>query len=567
MAYQHVALDKFQENFSALTELSSVALGGRVVAVSDEFFAEAFHLLLVEPAPSMKGQFGPNGALFNGWETRRHNPTYDWCIIQLGTSGTISGFDVDTANFNGNEAPAVSIHALYDSDLKDPQKDDPRWTEIVPKVDCGPSSRHLFKVPPTPCFNYVKIHMYPDGGIARFRTYGEVVPVHPTDGSSFDLAHVFAGGRVICVSDQHFGVGPNLLLPGRGINMGDGWETKRSRTKGHQDWAIIQLGAPGWLEQVEIDTNHFCGNFPESCEIHAMYAEHDIEWQTAMPDEQNWNLILPRTKLGPHRQHYFELENVENQIYTHVKVTIHPDGGLKRVRFIGRKAESDSVTSNTAVTNPNVESMAIPDVSPASTQSSQIITIPVVPLTLEAFSSFGQVIQAFNHDTTPEGIKVTPANGGTANKFHKLSLLNSSYPSGSGATTGISIYRCQPLEDVVDGVTVLKTLERHPFTSQAFIPMGSGDRHGLPDPGDSYLVVVAHNGSDDKPDMQTLKAFLATSAQGISYNANIWHQPMTVLGKSLDLACVETQIGDGNPMDCEIIDLDMTCTYILKLTS
>jgi len=80
MSFERISLKDFEKEFSTLTELSSVALGGRIVAVSDEFFAEAFHLLLVEPAPSMEGQFGPNGALYSGWETRRHNPTYDWSV-------------------------------------------------------------------------------------------------------------------------------------------------------------------------------------------------------------------------------------------------------------------------------------------------------------------------------------------------------------------------------------------------------------------------------------------------------------------------------------------------------
>jgi len=66
-----------------------------------------------------------------------------------------------------------------------------------------------------------------------------VIPVWST--KSFDLAHVFAGGRVEFVSDQHFGVGSNLILPGRGKHMGDGWETKRSRAEGHKDWVIIKL--------------------------------------------------------------------------------------------------------------------------------------------------------------------------------------------------------------------------------------------------------------------------------------------------------------------------------------
>jgi len=340
--------------------------------------------------------------------------------------------------------------------------------------------------------------------------------------------------------------------------MGDGWETKRSRTKGHNDWVVIQLGAPGVPEQVEIDTRHFLGNFPESCEIHALYTEQSIAWETAALEEQRWTSILSRTKLGPDRQHYFELETVKNKAYTHVKITIYPDGGMKRVRFVGRKAGRSSWD-----VSDSRQSISASSVTLASSDPLKTMVIPVVPLEPEAFSPFGQVIQGYKNP--PNRIKVTPANAGTANKFHKLSLLNEFYPSDAGATAGISVYRCQPFEDVVDGTIVLKTLERHPYTSQAFIPMGSGDGEGLNDPGCSYLVVVAYNGLDDLPDTQTLKAFLASSAQGIAYNPGVWHQPMTVLEKPLDLACVETQIGDGNRMDCEIVELASTCTILLKL--
>ena len=100
-----------------------------------------------QSAPSLKGQFGSNGALYSGWETRRHNPTYDWCIIRLGALGNIQGLDIDTANFNGNskpvlfrrgvstnivgnEAPAVSVYALFDADLNDPTHDDSRVSYI-----------------------------------------------------------------------------------------------------------------------------------------------------------------------------------------------------------------------------------------------------------------------------------------------------------------------------------------------------------------------------------------------------------------------------------------------------
>jgi len=266
-------------------------------------------------------------------------------------------------------------------------------------------------------------------------------------------------------------------------------------------------GAPGFLEQAEIDTKNFLGNFPESCEIQGINISGDFE---AVRDDSHWTLILPRTKLGPDRQHYFELENVENRIYTHVKVTIYPDGGLKRVRIFGRRAEM-TAESETGVS---------PEAPLCSDGDPEIVTISVVPLTPDAYKPYGQVIQGYKSDSIPCGLKVTPANGGTAQKFHKLSLLKSSYPSEASATAGISVYRCQPLKDIKEDCTTLTVLERHSYTSQAFIPMGSGS--GSSNTGDSYLVVVAHNGADDRPDMKTLRAFLADTAQGISYNPGVW---------------------------------------------
>ncbi|KAH6914382.1 allantoicase [Coprinopsis sp. MPI-PUGE-AT-0042] len=558
-----VPLDDFKQEFGAYTELSSDAIGARIVAVSDEFFAEASNLLKVEPSKSLKGTFGPNGALFDGWESRRHNPTYDWVIVQLGTSGSLVGFDVDTANFNGNEAPEASIEVMHAPPSAAPAVDDAAWKEVLPRTHLGPNSRHLFKVPTTEVVNFVKLKIYPDGGVGRFRVYGDVAPVHPEDTLSFDLAHVFAGGRVIQVSDQHFGVGANLILPGRGKDMGDGWETKRSRMKGHHDWAIIKLGASGYLEHVEIDTAHFKGNFPESCEIHATYANDDSLVSVLGTQDASWTLILPRTKLGPHRQHYFQLDDVEGKQYTHIKVTMYPDGGIKRVRVIGKKVEAVAPSEAAEVE----EAPFIPTAS-TSSMSTKVTKIPVLPLTPEAFKPFGDVIQGYSDLTAaPKGTRITKANAGTADKFHKQTLLASSYPPEGSATAGISVYRCQPLKEVGgDGTVVLTTLERHPYTNQAFVPMGRGTGEAIADPSSRYLVVVARNGPDEKPDLKTLRAFLATSAQGVVYGTAVWHQPMTVLDKPMDLACVETQIGDGSLSDCEILELDMTETvYKLQL--
>ncbi|EKM54506.1 uncharacterized protein PHACADRAFT_258394 [Phanerochaete carnosa HHB-10118-sp] len=576
--YKSVPLEDFSEHFSTTIELSSVALDGQVCSVSDEFFASAHHLLSVEPAPSLKGQFGPKGALYSGWESRRHNPTYDWCIIKLGCSGVVLGFDVDTSHFNGNEAPEVSVDAMYHHGSH-PAEDDCRWQELLPRVRLGPNSRHLFKIPQSVRVSYVKLNMYPDGGIARFRVYGLVEPQFPSElGQVFDLALVCAGGRVVFTSDQHFGAGSNLILPGRGKDMGDGWETKRSREPNHKDWAIIKLGDAGLLSYIEIDTAHFMGNFPESCEVHAAYSA-DVVPQGF--EEKDWTLVLPRTKLGPHGQPRFLLENVDRP-YTHVKVTIYPDGGIKRVRVFGRRACARSragvaqageplTTEHTAVALPTDDASPPSDASDTdhpprvhTTTTTTTTVLPALPLSPEAFAPFGQVVQAYadvHAVPDPRSTRVTGANGGTAVKFHKLALLESAYPLGSGASTGISVYRCTTpvVRARGGGAWAVALLERHPATKQAFVPMGEavGSNALEATPGKRYLVVVALNGEeDDKPDLRTMRAFVASAGQGIMYNTGIWHHPMAVLDGPMDFACVETQIGNGDPLDCEVVSLD-----------
>lgn len=285
---------------------------------------------------------------------------------------------------------------------------------------------------------------------------------------------------------------------------------------------------------MEIDTAHFKGNFPESCELHALASE---ELNPSDVSEDQWTRILPHTKLGPHRQHYFQLEAVDEEVFTHVRVTIFPDGGIKRVRIIGRRAGSGSTApspSNAAgdptPTVPQETDVAFDTASPAA-ETEQSNTkpigpvIPALPLTPEAFAPFGQVVQAYddlNAVPSPRTTHITGANQGTAVKFHKLALLESSYPTVAGATTGLSVYRCKPIDVASTRLWEIKLLERHPCTNQAFIPMGGGE--GIDNPEQTYLVIVALNGPGDAPDLQSLRAFIATAGQGIVYHTGIWRK-------------------------------------------
>jgi allantoicase len=244
-------------------------------------------------------------------------------------------------------------------------------------------------------------------------------------------------------------------------------------------------------------------------------------------DAADWTQVLSPVKLGPHRRHFFALEADGSVAYTHVKLTIYPDGGIKRIRVYGTKGPYPTTADAAARTSDTVETDAAAPLESSPVAIKPVKTIPVLPLTPEAFSPFGQVIQAYgDHTAAPPGTKITPANQGSATKFHKLSLLESSYPAGPRASSGLSVYRCNPTK-IVSGGVELKVVERHPYTNQAFIPMGGGGIQGdeaLKEPGSAYLVVVAHNGADDKPDFNTLRAFVASAGQGIMYNTAIWRK-------------------------------------------
>lgn len=577
---QRVPLEQFDSVFGSLIELSSDALGGHVIDVSDEFFCSASNLLKVPPSVSMKGQFGPNGALFDGWESRRHNPTYDWTIIKLGALGSISGFDIDSGHFSGNESPASGVWGAYVPEGQTLKEDSPLWQPLLPITPLGPAQRHLFLLPSaSQPVTHLKLTMHPDGGLGRFRAYGRVIPppapAHPT-GEAVDLAYVLNGGTVTGESDQHFGRGGNLILPGRGKDMGDGWETRRSRGRlgtGKGDWVVVKLAEPGYLEWVDIDTLHFVGNFPNAAELYGINSSEECP----KSDDLGWTRILEMTKLGPHRQHFYQLSHPE-KAWTHVRLDIHPDGGVKRLRLYGRPASQypdfSALVPLPAPTpagqaNGTSSSSSLAKVNGASSHARSVPKIPAVPLNPSAFAPYGSVIQSYPDErAAPKEIKIKTVNFGTARKFNHLAPVEYVPPPVGRFTTAdgspipageinFCVFRCEPQNSkqlsATDGTGKrqwnVEVLERHEFSSQAFVPMG-----GTPaqDGEGQYLVLVALPGSDGQPDLSTLRAFTATHQQGISYRPNVWHAPLISLGADKhDFACVVHETGVPE-IDCEI---------------
>jgi allantoicase len=245
--------------------------------------------------------------------------------------------EIDTAFFNGNHAPEIAVEGTFaDSDDAVKEKGFSGWETILSKQECGPSQRHgwLLDQITEKAYTHVRLLMYPDGGIARFRLYGNAVPVFPQDTSAvFELSATVMGGVATACSDQHFGTKDNLLLPGRGHDMGDGWETKRTRGE-HVDWTIVRLGAAGEIDNIVIDTAHFRGNFPQKVQVFAGSFEKDPQ-----QDSEGWVEVLKPQKSGPDVEIRYqgELENVKGERYTHAKLVIIPDGGVKRFRVFGRR--------------------------------------------------------------------------------------------------------------------------------------------------------------------------------------------------------------------------------------
>ena len=147
------------------------------------------------------------------------------------------------------------------------------------------------------------------------------------------LAAVENGGVALGCSDMFFSSMNNLIMPGRAENMGDGWETKRRRGPGY-DWIILKLGLPGSIRKIEVDTNHFKGNYPDTCSIEGCAAPGASLEELARKDT-HWSEILPKTKLKADTRHFFDKEVSSIGNCTHIRLNIYPDGGISRLRVWG----------------------------------------------------------------------------------------------------------------------------------------------------------------------------------------------------------------------------------------
>ena len=329
--------------FTSLADLASARVGGRAIAASDDFFAPRANLIKPEPAIFIPDKYTSKGKWMDGWESRRRRvPGHDWCIVQLGMRGVVHGVDVDTSHFTGNYPSHCSIEAV---DMRTAPKPavhaaaGPPWVTILEKSALRGNGSNVLAIADRRPWTHLRLSIYPDGGVARLRVYGEVSVdwdrVAPK-GRAVDLASIKHGGLFLAASDTHYGTRGALLMPDRAKNMGDGWETKRSRDLNHRDWAIVRLGAPGIVSKIEIDTNHYKGNYPDRASLEGVLAPNVIAGNLA---GMTWSTILPETKLSANKRHYYSGKMIQDAgPFSHVRLNIFPDGGVSRLRIHGKLA-------------------------------------------------------------------------------------------------------------------------------------------------------------------------------------------------------------------------------------
>lgn len=333
-------------DFSQLVDLASQRLGGSVLAANDEFFAPKENLLNAAKPVFIEDKYTDRGKWMDGWETRRRRtPGHDWCIVRLGLPGILRGVNVDTSFFRGNfpshcsiEACGAAANATAEELLSPPNI----WSEVLPRTELRGDSQNLFAIVDPHRYTHIRLNIFPDGGVARLRVHGEVVPDWKAtfaDAGDIDFISVANGGRPLLCSDMFYSAPQNLLMPYAAENMGDGWETKRRRGPGH-DWAIFKLGIFGEIHRVEVDTKHFKGNYPDACSLEVVTGK----WSgNESVDQLTWEEILPRTKLSADSLHVFENELLRVPEAKLIRFNIFPDGGVSRLRVWGKPAAASVI--------------------------------------------------------------------------------------------------------------------------------------------------------------------------------------------------------------------------------
>jgi len=317
------------------TDLANPLLGTKIIRCTDEFFAPAKRIINPSPPIFKENVFDNHGKWMDGWETRRRRSKgNDYVIIKLGKPGKIKLVDIDTSFFNGNQPEYAMIEGCF---LENNNLKNTKWIKITKKNKIKPNNNNILKSNSSKTFNFIRLNIFPDGGVARLRLFGNIDLSLQTisNNNIIDLASVINGSQVIACSDEHFGNANNILLPGKSKNMGNGWETRRRRGTGY-DWVILKLGLSGYPTSFEINTHYFKGNYPDIFSVQGICNNKKTSINSIIKKSQKWQTIISKTKLKADSSLKIKMLKKFYKKYNYIKLNIYPDGGISRFRVYGK---------------------------------------------------------------------------------------------------------------------------------------------------------------------------------------------------------------------------------------
>lgn len=314
-------------------DLACRAVGGSVVAASDESFG--FKERLIDPAePSfVPGTFDLRGEVVDGWETRRHAPAGDWVVVRLGVPGRLRTVDVDTRFFTGNHPTGCRIYGATLAHGEDPVGD-VRWRPISGPTVLKADAHNPIAVSDPRRYTHLKLVIDSDGGVARLRAHGDPIPDPALwAGVTVEVSGAEQGGRIEHCSDTFYSDVRALIAGDRPADMGAGWEARRRRDIGPDthDAVTISFLVATDLDRIEVDTSRFVFNASPEVRVLGTRDRPSPErpWW-ALPFEE---IVLPRTGIVADARQVFV---VAARDITAIRVQAYPDGGIARVRALGR---------------------------------------------------------------------------------------------------------------------------------------------------------------------------------------------------------------------------------------
>jgi allantoicase len=305
-------------------DLASQTLRGYVLAASDELLGPRARLL--EPAEPR-----PRDGQVDGWQTRRRRDEGpDWAIVRLGVPGLLEELVVDTTGFPDSSPTHVSVEGCVASHGATWQELE-GWQEILPRSPLQEGSRSRFPVSSQQRFSHLRLSIFPDGGVARFRALGRALPTWMAPGrlppAPLDLARAGNGARIDSCSDGSAESCRWLLASGPAAAAEQVWRTRRRRQPG-SEWVVLKLAGPARVQAVTLDTAHLEGDCPALAALQAATSRQE-------PGHDDWFELLPPQRMVPCTEHHFQDELKDNAEVRWVRLSLLPDGGMARCRLWG----------------------------------------------------------------------------------------------------------------------------------------------------------------------------------------------------------------------------------------